>query len=454
MATPAKSRPQQLVEWLYVDLNSYFASIEQQVHPELRGRPVGIVPVVADTTCCIAASYEAKAFGVKTGTQVGEAKKMCPGLVLLEADHRLYTEYHHRIVKAVEHAAPVDSVLSIDEMACHLIGRERELNNALFIAREVKRAIRAYAGESLRCSIGLAPNRFLAKIASDMEKPDGLVALPPDILDSALRTLKLRDLPGVGRRMEYRLNQKGIHSMNELMDLDRAGLGQLWGSVHGERMWHLLRGVDMAGESYFGGALEHAKSVGHSHILAPELRTTEGAWGVAHKLLHKAAMRMRATGLWAGRLTLSLRYVVPQHLAHSQHFSGIPQLGWSDWTRFAEAQSNIGLIHALVELWSRRPQGSEYERPFQVGLALDELVPDSKHNLNLFESPEEEARQLRLAKAMDRLNQRYGLSTVAPLAMLRTQDAAPTRIAFSSIPDLFEDTTPIPGVEEEDEEGG
>jgi DNA polymerase-4 len=283
-----------------------------------------------------------------------------------------------------------------------------------------------------------------------MEKPDGLVALPPDILDSALRTLKLRDLPGVGRRMEYRLNQKGIHSMNELMDLDRTGLGQLWGSVHGERMWHLLRGVDMAGESYFGGELEHAKSVGHSHILAPELRTAEGAWGVAHKLLHKSAMRMRAAGLWAGRLTLYLRYVVPQHLAHSQHFSGIPQLGWSDWTRFAEAQSNTGLIRALVELWNRRPQGIEYERPFQVGLTLDELIPDSRHNFNLFESREEEARQLHLAKAMDRLNQRYGLATVAPLAMLRTQDAAPTRIAFSSIPDLFEDTTPIPGVEEEE----
>jgi len=447
--TPPGLSPQKAVfEWLFVDLNSYFASVEQERHPELRGKPVAVVPMLADTTCCIAASYEAKAFGVKTGTQVGEAKKMCPGLILLEGDHRLYTEYHHRIVKAVERAVPVDSVLSIDEMACRLIGRERELTNALFIAREVKLAIRAYAGESLRCSIGLAPNRFLAKIASDMEKPDGLIALPPDILDSALRTLKLRDLPGVGRRMERRLNLQGIQTMDQLMDLDRPAMGQLWGGVQGERMWHLLRGADLTEEQFFGGEVEHAKSVGHSHILAPELRTLDGAWGVAHKLLHKSAMRLRAAGLWSGRLTLYVRYVVPQNLAHSKHYSGIHQLGWSDWVRFAEAQTNASLIRALTELWLRRPNGSEYERPFQVGLVLDELVPDQRHNFNLFESHEEEERQGRLAKAMDRLNQRYGLSTVAPLAMLRTREAAPTRIAFTAIPELFEDTTPIPGTEE------
>jgi DNA polymerase-4 len=430
--------------WLVVDLNSYFASVEQQVHPELRGHPVAIVPMLADTTCCIAASYEAKAFGVKTGTQVGEAKQMCPGLILLVADHRLYTEYHHRIVNAVERAAPVDSVLSIDEMACHLIGRECELHNALFIGREVKAAIRAYAGDSLRCSVGLAPNRFLAKIASNMEKPDGLVALPPDLLDSALRTLTLRDLPGVGRSMERRLNAQGIHTMDQLMDLDRAAMGRIWGSVHGERMWHLLRGADFAGESFFGGAPDHAKSVSHSHVLAPDLRNLDGAWGVAHKLLHKAAMRLRAAGLWAGRLTLYVRYAVPQSMARAQHSSGIPQLGWSDWTRFAEAQTNASLIRALTELWQRRPQGAEYERPFQVGLVLDELVPDARHSFNLFENREEEEQQGRLAKAMDRLNQRYGLTTVAPLAMLRTQEAAPTRISFTAIPDLFEDAAPLP----------
>ena len=120
-----------MLNWLFVDLNSYFASVEQQVRPELRGRPVGVVPMMVDTTFCIAASYEAKAFGVRTGTIVADAKRMCPEIVLVEGRHEIYTEYHHRVVEAVESCVPVTAVCSIDEMACRLIGRERPLLNAI-----------------------------------------------------------------------------------------------------------------------------------------------------------------------------------------------------------------------------------------------------------------------------------------------------------------------------------
>src|SRR5580698_4875387 len=185
------------LNWLFVDLNSYFASVEQEVRPDLRGRPVAVVPMMADTTVCIAASYEAKAFGVKTGTMVGEAKRMCPGLVLVEARHEIYVDYHHRVVEAVEGCLPVTAVLSIDEMACRLMGRERPLLAAMELGRKVKAAIRLKVGPMLRSSVGLATNRYLAKVASDMEKPDGLVALPLDVLPDALRLLALRDLPGI-----------------------------------------------------------------------------------------------------------------------------------------------------------------------------------------------------------------------------------------------------------------
>ena len=212
------------VNWLFVDLNSYFASVEQEVRPELRGRPVGVVPMMADTTCCIAASYEAKAFGVRTGTLVADAKRMCPELVLVEARHELYIEYHHRIVEAVESCLPVTAVLSIDEMACRLMGRERPLLAAMELGRKVKARILEQVGPMLRSSVGLATNRYLAKVASDMEKPDGLVALPLDILPEALRQLTLRDLPGIGAKTEKRLNEKGIHTMDELLALElRAG---------------------------------------------------------------------------------------------------------------------------------------------------------------------------------------------------------------------------------------
>src|ERR1700744_4204923 len=105
------------LRWLFLDLNSYFASVEQELRPELRGRPMAVVPLVADTTCCIAASYEAKAYGVRTGTQVGEAKRLCPGIVLVEARHEVYVEYHNRIVEAVQRCVPVAAGCLIAEVA-------------------------------------------------------------------------------------------------------------------------------------------------------------------------------------------------------------------------------------------------------------------------------------------------------------------------------------------------
>ena len=112
--------------FLHIDLNSFFASVEQQLHPEYRGRPLAVVPTHADTTCCIAASYEAKALGIKTGTQVGEAKRVCPEIVLIEGNHNVYAEYSHRIAEAVERCCPVAHTPSIDEMVCELMGREQE----------------------------------------------------------------------------------------------------------------------------------------------------------------------------------------------------------------------------------------------------------------------------------------------------------------------------------------
>ena len=305
--SPESPLPEPFVNWLFVDLNSFFASVEQDVRPDLRGRPVGVVPMMADTTCCIAASYEAKAVGVKTGTLVADARRMCPEIVFVEARHELYVEYHHRIVEAVESCVPVSAVCSIDEMACRLLGRERKLLNALELGLQVKKRILEAVGPMMRSSVGLATSRFLAKIASDMEKPDGLVALPLDILPRALRTLQLRDLPGIGSRTEKRLNEKGIHTMDQLLALDCDHAGELWGSVWGQRLWHWLRGEDFEMSD-----AEHLKSISHQHVLAPEMRNPEKAWAVAHKLLHKAAMRLRQNGLWASSIGLAIGFAVPR----------------------------------------------------------------------------------------------------------------------------------------------
>ena len=420
------------VHWLFLDLNSYFASVEQEEDPALRNRPVAVVPMNVDTTCCIAASYEAKAYGVKTGTQVGEAKQMCPEIVLIEARHELYVKYHNRVVEAVEECIPVSSVLSIDEMACQLIGREQPLLTAMNLARRIKAAIREKVGSTIRCSIGLAPNRYLAKIASDMEKPDGLIALTPDLLPHALLGLTLRDLVGIGRRMEQRLQKHGIRTMTDLLALTPEQLGQAWGGVQGERLWHWLRGED-----FHGGELEHPKSIGHQHVLPPEFRAPEGAYAIAHKLLHKAAMRLRKQQLWAAGMSLNLRFAVPKDSAHGQHGSGIPQRSWGEQLRLVECQDSQTLIEGLQKLWAMRPTGAIYEKPFLVSVTLLDLVPDSLHTLSLFSGLEEEIERGELAATMDRLNHKYGTDTLYFASMHLAKAAAPTRIAFHTIPDLF-----------------
>jgi DNA polymerase-4 len=426
--------------FLHIDLNSFFASVEQQLHEEYRGKPLAIVPTMADTTCCIAASYEAKALGIKTGTQVGEAKKLCPGIILIAGDHADYAKYSHDISEAVELACPVSHRPSIDEMVCQLIGREQEPPRARKIALEIKQSIYKNVGEALRCSIGMAANRYLAKIASDMQKPDGLIGLLPSQLPRAIAHLELRDLPGVGARMEARLNRKGITTMEQLLTLDHNQMNKLFDSVWGNRMYHWLRGAqteDASGNNT--SQVEVQKSLGHSHVLAPEFRTPEGSWAVAHKLLHKAAMRLRMEHFYTGSLAVTVRYQLTREQAearsaHSRvkrHYSGIKNSGWGMEARFRDCQDTLTLLEVLRSLWSQRPQGPEFQKPFFVGVTMRNLVPEDEHQAELFADPNNRAQ---LSTTMDKLNLKYGHTTLHFAGMLPARDSAPTRIAFTQIP--------------------
>src|ERR1700722_20700117 len=165
------------LRYLFLDLNAYFASVEQQERPELRNRPIAVAPVEAETTFVIAASYEAKAKGVKCGTIVREARDMSPGIQIIQARPKIYVTYHNRILETVENVLPIEQVCSIDEMRFRLLGEERKPEAALELGRKMKRAIRAHVGECMGCSVGIATNPFLAKLATELEKPDGLVCL-------------------------------------------------------------------------------------------------------------------------------------------------------------------------------------------------------------------------------------------------------------------------------------
>jgi DNA polymerase-4 len=373
--------------FLHIDLNSFFASVEQQLHPQYRNRPLAVVPTHADTTCCIAASYEAKALGIKTGTQVGEAKRICPGIVLVQGDHSVYADFSHRIAEAVARCCPVAHTPSIDEMVCQLLGREQEPPRARHIALAIKQAIKDDVGETLRCSIGMAPNRYLAKIASDMQKPDGLIGLLPSQLPRAIAHLELRDLPGVGARTEARLNAKGIRTVPQLLALDRPGMHALWSSVWGDRLFHWLRGSETGDDGApIASALQ--KSLGHSHVLAPEHRTPEGAWAVAHKLLHKAAMRLRLEHFHTSAMSVTIRYALTKAQASSmksrKHFSGIVHSGWGMEARFPTCQDTLSLLNVLRGVWANHPTGPDFARPFFVGVTMHRLIHDDELQASLF----------------------------------------------------------------------
>lgn len=400
------------VNYAFLDMNSYFASVEQRDHPGLRGRPVAVVPVLAETTCCIAASYEAKRFGVKTGTQVAVARKLCPGLRVVEARPPRYVEVHHRLIRAVETCLPVHAVRSIDEMSCRLLGAERKPDAATQLALRMKRAIRddRELGPCLTCSIGLAPNEWLAKVAADFHKPDGLTMFLRDDLPDCLHSLELCDFPGIGPRMERRLHRAGVTSVARFCDLPAAELSRIWGSkLLGMLWWQRLRGEDLR------EAPTVRRTLGHSHVLAPDWRTEPRARAVLLRLVEKAAARLRSIDYWAGSISVSARFL------------GAPS--WGERRGLGPCQDTLTLIQAAGSLWDLKPPVV----PLQVGMVLADLAAGPNVAVPLFE---DDRRRLALARAVDAINRRYGPHSVHFGGMHGAQSQAPTRIAFGAIPDL------------------
>ncbi len=395
---------------LILDFNSYFASVEQQERPELRGLPVAVAPVMTDHTCCIAASYEAKKWDIKTGTMVGEARKMCPALVVVVARPPLYVQYHHRLVAAVDSCLPVSEVMSIDEMRCALRGRWQERERAMATAQQIKRAIATKVGIFVRCSIGIAPNGFLAKTASDMQKPDGLVVIDESDLPQILFKLELTDFCGIAEARETQLHACGIYTVEQLCRAPKALLHAAWHGIEGDRMYGMLRG-----EMIERPATQRC-TVGHSHVLEPKYRTLPLAEAVLQRLLQKAAVRLRSLGYMAGGLAVGLSF--------------IGRTSWGDEIRFVETQDTIDFIRAFGQIWRRCPSSSP---PLKVSVTLFHLTAVGNVTPNF---PQVIASRATLDAAIDGLNVRYGRNSVYFGGAQLARDSAPTRIAFTHVPKL------------------
>lgn len=409
---------------LLLDFNSYFASVEQQLRPELRGRPLGVLPVMAETTCCIAASYQAKRLGIKTGTSVAEARKLCPQVVFVEARPSVYVEMHHRLMDVVNSVIAITEVLSIDEVVCELTGSWRREEVAVRLAKAAKAKIRDQVGECLTSSVGIGPNRFIAKMASNMQKPDGLTVVHADELPQALYRLKLGDIHGVGRQMLARLERYGIRGVEALCQADRATLRRIWGGVEGERLYDRLRGVDVPVVPSRRG------SIGHSHVLPPTLRYDQGAYAVLSKLIQKAARRMRAEGFLAQRLEIWVDW------RHREP--------WAVEGRFNAMSDTLGFLRILDTLWAERPRGRE---PIKLGVVLKGLTRAEQSSLPLFEEhePARPGALPGLDAVLDKLHQRFGNDAIYFGGAFRAIHEAPMRISFNHIPDLaLEEDSPHP----------
>ncbi len=395
---------------LLVDFNSYFASVEQQVEPRLRGKPLGVVPMFADTTVCIAASVEAKKFGVKTGTKVAEARRLCPGIEFVVARHELYIDFHHRAVAVVDSVVPVRAVLSIDEMDCELTGRWREAARARDLAVRVKTSLAAQIGECLRTSIGIGPNTFIAKTASDLVKPDGLVLIEKSELPERLFDLEVRALSGIGKQMEKRLARHGIRTVRDLCARSRDEMRSLWGGIGGEIMHERLRGEEQHERETETG------SISHSSVLAPALRNPEDAFAVLNRLVQKAAMRLRKAGFYAGRISVGLKY--------------LDGTRWDAEMKLVDTQDTMAFLHVLDKLWKERPK--DPRAILQVGMAYSDLVSEAQHTGSLFAS---EDRSKSLYSTLDKLNARFGKQAVYFASAHKARDRGGLHIAFNHIPD-------------------
>ncbi|HEX8301887.1 type VI secretion protein ImpB [Sphingomonas sp.] len=428
--SPFLAFPPRPLRWLFLDLNSYFASVEQQLDPALRGKPIIVAPVDSDTTVAIAASVQAKKFGIGTGTPVWEAKRLCRDLIVTPARHDKYVEFHERIVEEVWRHIPVTHVCSIDEVACRLLDNENSPEAAIALAHRIKTGIRANIGECMTSSVGIAPNRLLAKLASDMQKPDGLVMFTEDQLPERLYGMKLRDIAGIGAKMERRLAQDGILDIRQYCERRPRDAGNAWGGSNGDRLWYQLHGVDLPEKP------TQSRTIGHSHVLSPAKRGLEPTRLTARRLALKTASRLRRKGYRSRLLVLHGKFEDDKS-------------NWRASVKLPCTQDSFVILHALDGLFPRlaeagraRPGGFRLR---MVGVTLCEIEAVEGEQGSLFASldPDDplarETRTLSLSKAMDRINEKFGRNAVSvgPLHGGRL-DRVGTKIAFGRIPEMNE----------------
>lgn len=421
------------VERLYLDFDSFFASAEQHFNKDLRGRPVGVVPLDSPHTSCIAVSREAKIHGVKSGAKITNARQIIPDMVFVIARHDVYVRLHKHILEVINTIVPVSKVRSIDEVVCNLLPGEAGEGKAL--SDRLKAALADEFSSTLTCSIGMAPTELLAKIGAEMNKPDGFALIQTSDLPGCLSNVDLGDLPGISKGMSARLAAAGVTNFTSLWALAPKQTRAIWGSVEGERFWNELHG-------FHAPRPETKKSMfGHSRLLPREWRTPDKVATCARQLALSAARRLRRENLLATRLTLGLR-------GADQKMRGDPQTARVNWTWegvFPASRDNHTFLRSLSEGLVLAKKKVRFS-PRSVSIMIHGLVNEDQLTGDLFGGTldqmgresgiDDRVKQEKLSDLMDALRKTHGAKAVS----LGPYEEIPggyvgAKIAFGRIPD-------------------
>ena len=368
---------------LHIDMNAFFASVEQQSNPELRGQPIAVIGA-AKRTVITTCSYEARAFGVKTGMNSWEARQKCPQLIFVVGNNRKYTYTSTQIFAIMREFTPLVEVFSIDEAFLDVTGCLSLFGSPERIAKLIKERIRGEFG--LTCSVGIAPNKLLAKLASDMQKPDGLTVIDPHNIPQVLERVPIKDLCGIGAKMQQHLGRFGIKTCGELGRFPVEILKRNFG-ITGEKLHRMGLGLDSTPVVPDEEA-EEVKSVGHSTTLERDI--TERGEILRHllQLSEMVGRRARKYRVAGRTVTLTVRY--------------------ADFTTFSRQESQSDHTNNSEEIYRASVkilEGIELSQAIRLlGVKISNLTQHTEQ-LPLF--PAERKKAL-LAGAMDEVNNKFG----------------------------------------------
>jgi len=383
---------------MHLDMDAFFASVEQRVNPELRGRAIAVVGS-AKRTVVTTASYEARAFGVRTGMNRFEAKRQCPHILFISGDNRKYMDVSTRIMNIIKSFSPLVEVYSVDEAFIDISGLGGLLGGPLDIGRAMKKRIKTET--NLACSVGIAPNKLMAKLASKFDKPDGLTLISADDVEGHIRDLPVGKLWGIGPNISARLAVMGIKTCAELGRAPAGVLRTKFGII-GERLGAMGRGQYEDPVSPAGGE-ECVKSIGHSMTLPEDVWEKDAIRMYLLKLSEMVCARARRHGLRGWTVCLTLRY--PDFYTFTRQ------------RRMSRATNDT---HTLYRAAKRLISSMRLKAPLRlIGVSLKGIVEGARQ-LPLYT---DELRRERLLMAMDEINGRFGHSALTWGALLERERA-------------------------------